>query len=1128
MTIRSALQLSVELGLNPGSMTKLGRDIDKNVSRSLEAASKRSSSKIARGIRDAVDAGMSATQLALRSGWVRQMQNRLTQAMLSASDQFGKGLSAVQKAAAKEYATYLMRAQKSREESEKRALDRRRQAAEDLERFKQKSMEDQLESYSQGIVNAHQAVTGMDFGAAGGALRGLGGGIRNVGLTLQEEASRDDAGALQKLGGKLGAILGPMGKLVAVVGAAAGGLALLVKAFLDVESQVKDTNKAILQTGGAANLGIGLATNQSEELHKRLDMVQNVLNDMDFSKRWFTTPEMVQEVISGLAEGGTTIRMMTKDIADSASQMRAMQSATEFALTYSNLLGKSVSEISQDMGKMSFETGSSLQVIAEGFSAVHQVARMSGFEVKRFYSAVLESTTGMGMYNSRIEEAAGLLKTLSNVLGQTVGGEFLKSIQQTFSDASYRDLIKEGVLAGEGALRKNLRRDAKQQADALVRELHSLDDKQIQLIRDLFGDEGSLSSDSMFRKLSRISETQFNDMMSQMRSGGISPEFLDRFERAFDTAAGAAGKRLGDAQRAQSSVSKLIQRLEQVKTVFGGRGIEEIGGNKFQEELAAVESALGLSGAETNKLRVLMQRVAGDMRALRDKDTSPETLKKLEEQYGVVVENGRVFRAVKDLLGKVDRAASLRDKDQVSTLEDLLRSSTEFEEIAAMQGDQVSEDIKLARDISQNTNSMINVLKTGVSHYLKLIYNQVTNIWDWLWGKDDQKMARINARAMLQAGATEASAQMGRSKEEVARLQAAIEKATDPEQREKLREQLIREEKVIEQMNKFLAGNEQAQHRLSSSMDSFESDSAAIRFATGQQNFMGQTEAAEAAKGAIGKAWMSTPGGPRSIGETELANALEGSDLVNKAVSALGQEAANELLAQAVNAAVKGKESLGPHALESEMMTVMEARFADVFAEGLRKALASSDDLTRSGAVGQAEAIRAGRETKFGGTASGGYTAVGRTGKMTREDAYIYALGEGESFVGRDKRGLAEALVARAVESAFIDPSQAQDAIASIIAGDRDLEQRIRDSLIRRERSFGAGEMKVDDFIVSNGQVLRTNPQDVIMGAKGPGFGAAVAGARSGGSSPVTIYIQGGDTQKVYQVIKKVMNERRM
>ena len=1077
MTVKSALQVSVNLGVTPGSMARLSREIDKSVAGSLESASKKSSKAISKGIQQALDQGANASQLMGKSAWIRKLQKNLTNAMLASTDTFGKGLSKVQKAAAKEYGVQLLRSHRRVEDREKRSHERRKQAAEEIERFKKRSMEDHIEGYSRGVVGAHQSITGMDFGAAGGAVKGIGGGISRLGMGLQEESGKD--GMFQKMGGSLGKVLAPMGKLITVVGAAVAGVALLVKSFLDVEAGIKDINKGFVEMGGAANLGLGTGEGAAHELNSKLRMLQDTLSSVEFSKQWYTSPEMVQQVMQGFSEGGQTIGRMTAGISDVSQQMRVLQDSTAVALTYSNLLGKSVGEMSTDMGKLSFETGSSLQLIAEGFTAIHQVAAQSGFEVKRFYSAVLESTTGMGMYNTRIDEAAGLLSTLSNVLGQTVGSDFAKSINISFSTASYKELIKEGVLAGEAALRKNLRKDAKQQSDRLVHALRGLGSDQVKLVRDMFGKDGMLSPDDLYKKLSSMSEKDFSQNASELRAKGVDQGFIDQLEKAFDTAAGGQGKRLGDAQRAQTGVSKLIQKLLQVENIFGGRRLDQVGDDKFQTELAAVEGTL--SGVDVNTLRRVMQGVAADAANLTGKDSDPDVVKKLEKQYGVAVDNGKIFKGVQDDFGELDREATLQRGEQLKSFNDLLRQSSEFKEVAALQGDQVGEDIKLAREVSKNTNSMINVLKTGVSKYLQLIYRQVTNIWDWLWGQDEKKMARVQARAQIEAGSSEATRQRTAAKDNIENLQKALDTAATSEQRQDLQKRIRTEEKIVEHLDEMLHKSEQAQNKLSSTMKEFDSTAKALDFATGKKT-----------ANVFDPETLRTAAGSDNYHDFSRTSAGRG--LKRR----LGEEKAREIYKKAAKrrADVSGGASWGQDA------DFGKDAFVETIQEETKLARGVAGDLTRSGIKGQVDSIARGESLEGGGSKVGSSLASQSDSKLGRYLGSIPLMTKAyQTGVASDKETL-------------------QRWHQSIMSGDTELEQKLRNQLERGDQS--AGVKQVDDFVISNGQVLRTNPQDTIMGAKGPGF----AGGSIGGSSrgDVHVHINGGDTRQIYDTVKKALS----
>ncbi len=1001
MSIKSALQISVELGASPGSLSQLSREINNTVSGSLEAASKRSAAKVSTSVKDALDQGLSTSELAGKTAWIRKLQGNLTGALLNSTDEFGRGLSRVQKAAAKEYAAHLKRAERGREMRERRAFERRKAAAEEIERIKERAIEDQVDTYSRGLTNAHQAIASMDFGAVGGAARGAGGSVTRIGRSLQHQGRQDDASALQKVAGKLGTGVASMGRMLTIVGAAVGGVALLVKSFLDLEAGIKDTNKGLVGMAGAANLALGQAGDQVYNLQSRLNLLHNTLNDVEFSKQWYTTPDMVREVMAGFSEGGITVGRLTKGIGDADAQMMKLQDSTALALTYSGLLGKSATEVAVDMSRLSFESGSTLEGIADGFSAITKLATEAGFDVKRFYAAVLESTTGLGMYNQRLDDAAGFLKTLSTVFGQTVGADFAKKFGTMFSTAGYDELIKEAALTGP-ALRKNLRQDAQHQIQGLVNSFTSdfATDQLQDLAAELFGKDGLMSSKAVMGSMSKMSQGQFEKAMSRLQLAGANPEVLTRYRNVFDVVSGSQGRRLGDAQAAQTPVSKMLQKMLQARNIFGGRSIGEVGGNEFQEELAAVQSALGLDAETVRQLRRLTQRSKQLLRLAATSEDSAE-LQALQEQFGVVVENGKVYRAQKDELGRV-----VGKGDRVRSSEDLLRASSEFAQIASLQGNQVSEDIRLGREISKSTNSMVNVLKTGVAEYLRRIYLQTVSIYDWISGSDEKRQNKVTARARLDSSLVTARKEISNAREQIKKIRA--DPSMTPQQRE---EAIAAQERVIERMEDVVNVSEAGLNTLNSATGrEFGSVGQALSFATGTKvgDMLNSQDVAKEVQ--TSHAMLSAMTNPDRMNAADLAEAFRGTAAYRTLADSKGEAQADQLVAAAAMQAMKAASGEKDFAMRTKV-------FAESFGGNLEKRQGGSM-FSKAGVQAEASAAMANKGGKFSSPANSGLTTLGSLGLLY--DAYTsHAIDD--SFAERPQETASRLLNDQEFQRATVD-----------------------------------------------------------------------------------------------------------
>lgn len=286
-----------------------------------------------------------------------------------------------------------------------------------------------------------------EIGNLGGLFQRLGGHLKKGGFALQ---ARETDKSMSSISKTLGSLLRKLGPTLIAVGAIAAAFTAVVKTIIDADTKMKEMTKTLIDGGAAA----GDIAESSASLVKSFHQIADFAESQEFNEIWGTLPEDQARILAAWSEAGFTLREMRTQIRGATSDMQAYQKATAAALTYSKLLGESAEKVATDMAERMDEMGLSLDGIREGFANIYEAAQLSGFGTKRMFGMILQATSGMSMFNVRLEEAAGLMVRLSKVLGKQAGSDFAQSMMKGFGEMSQQDRIKMVKMLGPEQFRK--------------------------------------------------------------------------------------------------------------------------------------------------------------------------------------------------------------------------------------------------------------------------------------------------------------------------------------------------------------------------------------------------------------------------------------------------------------------------------------------------------------------------------------------------------------------------------------------------------------------------------------------------------------------------------------------------
>lgn len=662
----------------------------------------------------------------------------------------------------------------------------------------------QLPEVPSGGKGGGRAKTPKGKGKSGGLMNRMMGGM-----------SKSGASALTKAGPMLGKAAAGMGKAAAALGIAAvaigatvGVLAGLLAVMMAADSAAKDMNKTFLQSAGGADL-MGQAFGKTGDA---IDAVRGAAVGAQFQLKSLAKDNI--EILKTLHEHGTTIRELTKDAKHAGEAMSIYTQSMRMVLQTSRMIGESATTVAQNMSTASEELGMTLDGVAKRFSNITRFAMESGFSTKRFYSMVIQATSGMTMYNVRLEEAAGMLVRIGKILGQKTGGEFLSSLSKGFVNESMTARIKRTKLAGTKNTQATFDRSAKATTDAFQEDLFSaLKEGGVKsldlstLSSKMSGDMATMKPGELRKQLDKLDPKEQAKFLAKFgaKMQTINAKAADglrqRLDVLIDVNKGSKGGLLNMSKHLGSldMGGKLNMYMDSMKSMFRGKELHELS----TKQLAALESATGMSGEQLHQMRKLSQGLTGNFAALQEAAkgkykgmSDADVLKAQKEQikaFGAFADkSGKIIAAKLDSDGNIDRSRD--SQGNLVTIDSQRAYNQSFGKRldATEKAKSFNEDRAISQQIADNTWSMADMLKAGVSVVLEKIYGVVKSILNFVIPQEQR--TQVEGALKQQASFYEAADSAGETKskleKQLQKLTIAMEKEGDVNKRENLNNQI--------------------------------------------------------------------------------------------------------------------------------------------------------------------------------------------------------------------------------------------------------------------------------------------------------------------------------------------------
>ena len=949
-----------------------------------------------------------------------------------------------------------------------------------------------LETLKSGLSN-------IDIGSlASGGVSGLAKGAGSFAEMATGLAAA--GGAMSGLAAGAAALAIALGPLLLIAGAL-GGL------LFGMDKEIKEFNKSAINTFGTRSvMNVGMST-----LDENLTVIRHAVQDLT-STLGLTESEAVG-VFDAFDAGGISFGRFTKGAVDAADADARLSAALRGTVSIAKSLGIEVSSFAGTLAEYSDTLASSLEGVTDQFALVAKQAQDAGFSTRRFYSLITQASAGQASLNTHLDQTADLLVRMTKVLGEKAGAEVLGGAAGGLGDMSTQDRTRMVMTTGRKRTSEIVSRDADSQAHNFVSDLsRSLGSPEVaRAFATASGagvtlsDAARTDSDVLVRELSALSRsdqavltTAFENSTDKTVSGlGRRLDQLTKLSR------GTSGELfdLTDSFSALSAGATVEMKLSSVDEITGGVPFNELSGHLRM----AAESVSGMSGAQIEQYQALAAASEGSLRILQsiksqglpfDEAAAADQDKRFG---GHIAENGEIVTA-----------SGLA----VENSTDLLTAMVERGDAEVTEAR--NEAMDLAYDAFDATTTIADILENKILFYVRGLYEDVGQpLITWLskslrlGGSSSARQEAITARGALGNTSREAMDSASEAGRTISRLgskeTAGTLTAQEGDELKRAREQAEAARETLDAVSK-------AMRRLSSGdysgMTGTRHVEASDRVTSSTaRTMLVHTDAHDETYQMTGAEYAASIGGSSRTATASSRASEDAATAVHQPIVAATEEASETTVAQAEET-------------RDTMKTLAEDSDRHI-TKTLTKDRKVGDMLAKSGLPDAIVAAQV--KQQISALAS----AAGLTGDDAA-DAITQYMEEG-TFSGK----LSKAITGLdAVSRAALSPAVA--GVGGLIGGEDALGNigTVRGPAMLRGRGGVSGTEEVTvgptahDFIYQGDGVRGTltpiDGADTVVGAKS---GGPLDRGGGGGGGNVTVNVYGGDERRVFDVVKRVIQQ---
>jgi hypothetical protein len=512
-----------------------------------------------------------------------------------------------------------------------------------LDEFAEKKLPETL---GKGIGNAIKSALGGDLqgvigglGQSAGGLGQLGAGrIRNKSqqISMRRQMAGKGKGGLPG-GGKAMAALGKFAKVLGPLAIAVGGLGAIVKLLMDAEAQTKELNSELLNQVPYYTL----AQDGFEGANDRLSQMREVATDFSRNMRLGMDPKMHYEVIGALQEHNANLMTLEEGYADfGAMAADVIETVRQTSLN----MGTSLSETAGFVAELRDIHGRSMDVIKSDLQLMVTLSREAGISTKKFFGTIAQLSGQMGLYNFKLEEAAGLLTQMNKIMDSKSAEAFTTQMVTGIKNMNGQDRLRKIILAGQGKMQKELQQVTR---DMFV-DIQKVDKGFVGINKVLaeMGVEGVSSASELQERLKELQKSgRYQELMFQTNSKAgeeVGRALSMAGKMSSDVEAG--GLRLADALGNLGALGSVEMEVRIAEGILGPLEnislieAEALGYN--EEQLKFMQRFTEISRGQT---KVLMRQYKNFQAGLM----SEEDLEAFAEGMGIqaIIEDGNLVNA---------------------------------------------------------------------------------------------------------------------------------------------------------------------------------------------------------------------------------------------------------------------------------------------------------------------------------------------------------------------------------------------------------------------------------------------------------------------------------------------------
>ena len=509
---------------------------------------------------------------------------------------------------------------------------------------------------------------------ASGLMGAMGGGLRMGGGAAAGAGMGGAAAGLATAAASIAAVAGPLVALVAVLG----------KAY----SQGKEMNKALLDS--ASSMDIFAGAGQSIQFMggevKTLTAGLAAIRDQSLglaSEMRLTSDETIG-LYNGFFQSGMQLREFREIATGAAHDVEALGQVTRTAAMAAYGMGLEVSEVTGFIEKLGRDFGVNLTDFKEMFGDIAGAAQRAGMRTGDFFAAINEASSGMALYNFRVQDTVGLFEKLVEVLGEDMAKQQLGA--SVFRNMGTQEAYKQAML---GAGRESAVVSAQVMAEDVLAKMS--EDGQA-LMSDYIKD-GAID----IKKLASAGGEEFRAILA-----GLGDEEARRVQslREISKATQGTGGRaiaLGNLPM----LGELAAQFEQGSAMFGGKMLSEMGA----VERMSYESVTGVSGEDFRVRAMMQERLTADY-------------ERMVGEGGLRKDDGTVKSFTEALVA-----------GDLTTADDMEKLNSGFNKVEQAAMDQLQATRSVLDQVQNVIASLLNKIAGGIDVIVELLS----------WGEDEQK-----------------------------------------------------------------------------------------------------------------------------------------------------------------------------------------------------------------------------------------------------------------------------------------------------------------------------------------------------------------------------------------------------